>query len=61
MHDGSDQLVDVPGLFLGEVENLEGFMGELKILIVINGGHGGLALGHKVVVVDVLAQVADLK
>ena len=61
VHDNCHELVDVPGLLLSEVEDLEGIVSELQVLVVIDGGHGCLALGHKVVVIDVLAQMADLK
>ena len=42
------------------MEDVEGVVGELEVLLVVDRGHRGLALGDKVVVVDVLREVADL-
>lgn len=34
------------------------YVSELHVLFVVNGGHSDLALGHDVIVVDVVRQVA---
>ena len=58
VHDRGDALVDVPDLALGEVQNVERLVGELEVLVVVDGGHRGLSLTDKVVVVDVVREVA---
>lgn len=58
VHDCGDALVDVPDLALGEVQNVERLVGELEVLVVVDGGHRGLSLTDKVVVVDVVREVA---
>ena len=58
VHDRGDALVDVPDLGLGEVQDVEGLVGELEVLVVVDGGHRGLALADKVVVIHVVGQVA---
>ena len=52
--------VDVVLLLLGEAEDVEGLVRELHVLLVVDGLHGDLALGHEVVVTDVVAQFAVL-
>lgn len=32
---------------------------ELHVFLIVDGGHGNLALGHVVVVVDVVAEAAQ--
>ena len=46
-------------LHLGiEAQNVKGFVGEHHVLLVVNGGHRELALGHVPVVKDVVGQQA---
>ena len=40
------------------MENVEGLVGELEVLVVVDGGHRGLPLTDEVVVVDVVGEVA---
>ena len=42
----------------GEAKDVEGFVGELHVLLVVDGGDGELALGHVPVVLDVVGQEA---
>ena len=42
----------------GEAKDVEGFVGELHVLLVVDGGHGELALGHVPVVLDVVGEEA---
>ena len=44
IHDGRGRLVDVPHLLPGEAEHLERLVGELQVLVVVNGLDLGLAL-----------------
>merc|ERR1719266_2528775 len=55
-HDTGGDLHAVPGLLLSEANDVEGIHGVLKLLIVIDRGDGGLALGDKAVEVDVVAK-----
>merc|ERR1712073_271055 len=59
-HDTGSQHVAVPLLLLGESKHIEGVLGVLQLLVVINGVNLDLALGHVDVVVDVIRQVALL-
>merc|ERR1719443_268373 len=52
-HDTSSQHVAVELLLLRETENVEGILSVLKLLIVINRGNSGFALGDIDIVVDV--------
>ena len=45
----------------GEAKDVEGFVGELHVLLVVDGGHGELALGHVPVVLDVVGEEACIK
>merc|ERR1719166_897383 len=56
-HDSSGQHVAVELLLLGEPEHVEGVLGVLQLLVVVNRGDGGLALGDVDVVVDVGGQL----
>ena len=40
------------------MEDVECLVGELEVLVVVDGGHRGLALADEVVVVDVVREVA---
>ena len=40
-----------------ESEDVEGLIGELHVLPVVDGGHGELALRHKPVVEDVVLRI----
>ena len=60
VHDGRHDLVDVVSLLLREVQDVEGVVGELQILVVVDGRDRGLALADVVVVVDVVGQAALL-
>merc|ERR1719295_395249 len=42
----------------GEAKDVEGFVSELHVLLVVNGGDGELTLGHVPVVLDVVGQEA---
>ena len=53
-HNTSSQCVAVELLLLAEAENVEGILGVLQLLVVVNGLHLGLALRDIDVVVDVL-------
>merc|ERR1719220_881878 len=44
----------------GEAKDVKGLISELHVLLVVNGGHGQLALGHIPVVLDVVGQQALL-
>merc|ERR1719189_2917254 len=44
----------------GEAKNVKGLISKLHVLLVVNGGHGQLALGHIPVVLDVIGQQALL-
>ena len=44
----------------GEAKNVKGLVSKLHVLLVVNGGHGQLALGHEPVVLDVVGQQALL-
>merc|ERR1719356_426666 len=44
----------------GEAKDVEGFVGELHVLLVVDGGDGELALGHVPVVLDVVGEEAFL-
>ena len=46
IHDGRGRLVDVPHLLPGEAEHLERLVGELQVLVVVDGLDLGLALGQ---------------
>merc|ERR1719310_1419859 len=59
-HDSSSQHVAVPLLLLAESKHIEGILSVLQLLVVVNGGDSGLALGHVDVVVDVVAEAALL-
>merc|ERR1719232_748604 len=52
-HDTSSQHVAVELLLLRETKNVEGILGVLKLLVVINRGNSGFALGDIDIVVDV--------
>merc|ERR1719394_1775478 len=52
-HDTSSQHVAVELLLLRETKNVEGILGVLKLLVVIDGSNSSLALGDIDVVVDV--------
>ena len=60
VHDRSHTLVNVPGLFLGEVQDVECIVCELHVFVVIDGGDGRLSLADEVVVVDVFREQALL-
>merc|ERR1719500_1334078 len=45
---------------LGEAKNVKGLISELHVLLVVDGGHGELSLGHVPVVLDVVGQEALL-
>ena len=46
IHDGRGRFVDVPHLLPGEAEHLERLVGELQVLVVVDGLDLGLALGQ---------------
>merc|ERR1719367_845938 len=52
-HDTSSQHVAVKLLLLGETKNVEGILSVLQLLVVINGGNSGFALGDVDIVIDV--------
>merc|ERR1719245_2698315 len=54
----SSQHVAVELLLLRETKNVEGILGVLKLLVVIDGSNSSLALGHIDVVVDVAGDLA---
>jgi len=60
VHDGRHDLVDVEGLLFREVQDVEGVMSELQVLVVIDGRDGGLALADIMVVVDVVGKATGL-
>merc|ERR1719412_287017 len=57
-HDGGSQHVAVVLLLLGEPENVEGVLGVLKLLIVVDRIDFSFALGHVDVVVNVSGELA---
>ncbi len=59
MHDSCHTLVDVERFFLSKVEDGEGIVGEFQILVVVYGWYACLSLTDVVVVIDVIAEVAD--
>merc|ERR1719266_63288 len=56
-HTGGEH-VAVELLLLRESKNVEGVLGVLQLLVVVDGGDGGLALGDVDVVVDVVGDAA---
>jgi len=60
VHDGRNDLVDVESLLFREVQDVEGVMSELQVLVVIDGRDGGLALADIMVVVDVVGKATGL-
>ena len=56
-HDSGSKHHTAPSFCLRESENIEGIPGVFQLFIVINGGDGGLTLGDKNVVIDVIAEV----
>merc|ERR550532_63808 len=57
-HHTGGQHVAVELLLLRESKNVEGVLGVLQLLIVVDGGDGGLALGYVDVVIDVVGDAA---
>ena len=43
---------------LAEAKDVKGLVSELHVLLVVDGGHGELTLGHVPVVLDVVGQQA---
>ena len=58
MHHSRNTFVNVPSLFLWEMQDVEGIVGKLHVFIVINWWDGCLSLADKVVVIDVVRQKA---
>merc|ERR550532_1874913 len=57
-HHTGGQHVAVELLLLRESKNVEGVLGVLQLLIVVDGGDGGLPLGYVDVVIDVVGNAA---
>ena len=60
VHHASSVLEHLVLHLLGEAKNVKGLISEHHVLLVVNGGHSEFALGHKPVVLDVVAQQALL-
>merc|ERR1719270_1197884 len=57
-HDRGGQLVAVPLVVLGEAEDVEGTVGELQLLVVVDRLHSDFALRHIGVVIDIISKTA---
>jgi len=58
MHYSGNNLVDIVFLFLSETQYVEGLISQLTFFAIIHIRNCGLALGHIVIVVDVVGQGA---
>ena len=56
VHDSGHNLVDVESLLFRKVQDVEGIVGELQVLVVVDGRDRGLSLTDVVVVVDVVGK-----